>query len=181
MLDFDHHCGGLNNCVGRHNRKAFVVMLFYAWVGAAYGTYAYWWSGFGSFLLREHAWPPFSWLPALVPPGAFAEAFPVPPRAALSPAGLAGAAAVFSNAVALCGSLFGYTLFHLYLAWTDRSTLTLCYRAGGTESTRRGSWRGVLGRGPLAWLVPWESRALAAQSRRAALWPYEEHHPGSLV
>lgn len=30
MLSFDHHCDALNNCVGAHNYKAFLLLLTYA-------------------------------------------------------------------------------------------------------------------------------------------------------
>lgn len=38
VVNMDHHCPWMNNCVGLHNRKLFVVFLFYAVVGC--GTVA---------------------------------------------------------------------------------------------------------------------------------------------
>ena len=51
ILQFDHHCVWLNNCVGYNNYRAFLLTLFYLSVGCWYGFFML----FGSIL------PPFFW------------------------------------------------------------------------------------------------------------------------
>jgi hypothetical protein len=38
ILHFDHHCIWLNNCVGYHNYRTFVLTLFYLMLGCWYGS-----------------------------------------------------------------------------------------------------------------------------------------------
>ncbi|KAH3760408.1 zinc finger protein, DHHC-type, palmitoyltransferase [Pelomyxa schiedti] len=58
VLRMDHHCPWIGNCVGHYNHKYFVLFLFYASLGLAYGVLSHI-VGIVSFLAHQDKHAPF--------------------------------------------------------------------------------------------------------------------------
>jgi hypothetical protein len=58
VLQFDHHCVWLNNCIGYNNYRSFFLVLFFLMIGCWYGTAILFWVFYEPLKaqIEEHGW-----------------------------------------------------------------------------------------------------------------------------
>lgn len=136
IVNMDHHCPWLCNCIGYQNKKYFILFLFYAWLGSALVVVL---------SLRTI-------LPYMLTKRRH--------RLQLSSSPIVFVASVFAFSFFIALLFFGG--FHVWLVFNDQTTIEtsnrfrhfLSHGPSGKKAQYHRNWCNVMDTNPLIWMIP---------------------------